>query len=45
MRDPWVPPESRRDRVASNRRGCAARQVERKLKRAFDDADVGRTDR
>lgn len=44
MRDPWVPPEARKPSQAPPLEGAALRaEVERKLKRAFDDADVGRT--
>ena len=44
MRDPWVPPEARKRSQAAPTEGAALRaEVERKLKRAFDDADVGRT--
>ena len=44
MRDPWVPPEARKRSQAAPLEGAALRaEVERKLKRAFDDADVGRT--
>ena len=41
LRDPWVPPESRKPSTAPPAEGAALRaQVERKLKKAFDDADV-----
>ncbi len=44
MRDPWVPPEARKRSQAAPTEGAALRaEVERKLRRAFDDADVGRT--
>ncbi len=44
MRDPWVPPEARKPSQAPPSEGAALRaEVERKLRRAFDDADVGRT--
>jgi hypothetical protein len=41
LRDPWVPPESRKPSEAPPSEGAALRaQVERKLKQAFDAADV-----
>jgi hypothetical protein len=41
LRDPWVPPESRKASKAAPTEGAALRaQVERKLKLAFDAADV-----
>jgi len=41
LRDPWVPPESRKPSTATPAEGAALRaQVERKLKKAFDAADV-----
>lgn len=44
LRDPWVPPAARNPSKAPPSEGVALRsEVERKLKRAFDDADVGRT--
>ena len=44
LRDPWVPPEARSPSKTPPSEGSALRaDVERKLKRAFDDADVGRT--
>lgn len=44
LRDPWVPPEARNPSKAPPPEGPALRaQVERKLRRAFDEADVGRT--
>lgn len=44
LRDPWVPPESRKASTATPTEGAALRaQVERKLKLAFDAADVGHT--
>jgi len=44
LRDPWVPPELRKAPTASATEGAALRaQVERKLKAAFDAADVSRT--
>jgi len=44
LRDPWVPPESRPTSVTPPSEGAALRaQVERKLKQAFDAADVGQT--
>jgi hypothetical protein len=44
LRDPWVPPESRKASTAPPAEGAALRaQVERKLKKAFDAADVNRT--
>jgi hypothetical protein len=44
LRDPWVPPESRKTPTATPTEGAALRaQVERKLKLAFDAADVGHT--
>jgi hypothetical protein len=44
MRDPWVPPESRPTSVSPPTEGAALRaQVERKLKQAFDAADVNQT--
>ena len=43
LRDPWVPPEARNPSQAPPSEGAALRaQVERKLKRAFDAADVNR---
>jgi hypothetical protein len=44
LRDPWVPPESRKPSAAAPTEGAALRaQVERKLKQAFDTADVSHT--
>jgi hypothetical protein len=44
LRDPWVPPESRKPSTATPAQGAALRaQVEHKLKLAFDAADVGHT--
>ena len=44
LRDPWVPPESRKASAATPTEGAALRaQVERKLKKAFDAADVSHT--
>jgi hypothetical protein len=44
LRDPWVPPESRKPSTAPPAEGAALRaQVERKLKKAFDAADVAHT--
>jgi hypothetical protein len=44
LRDPWVPPESRKPSTAPLTEGPALRaQVERKLKQAFDTADVNHT--
>jgi hypothetical protein len=44
LRDPWVPPESRKPSSAAPTEGAALRaQVEQKLKQAFDAADVDRT--
>src|SRR5882757_10018482 len=44
LRDPWVPPESRKPSTAPPTEGAALRaQVERKLKKAFDAADVSHT--
>jgi len=44
MRDPWVPPEARKPSQSAPVEGAALRaEVERKLRRAFDAADVGRT--
>jgi hypothetical protein len=44
LRDPWVPPEARQRSKAPPSEGADLRaQVERKLKRAFDDADVSRS--
>jgi len=44
MRDPWIPPDARKPSTASPTTGAALReQVERKLKRAFDEADTGHT--
>ena len=44
LRDPWVPPEAGSPSKAPPSEGSALRaEVERKLKRAFDDADFGRT--
>jgi len=44
MRDPWVPPEARKHSQSAPVEGAALRaEVERKLRHAFDDADVGRT--
>jgi hypothetical protein len=41
LRDPWVPPESRKPSESPPSEGAALRaQVERKLKQAFDAADV-----
>jgi hypothetical protein len=43
LRDPWVPPESRKASTAPPTEGAALRaQVEHKLKAAFDAADVAR---
>jgi hypothetical protein len=42
LRDPWVPPEARHPSKTPPSEGAELRaQVERKLKRAFDEADVG----
>jgi hypothetical protein len=42
LRDPWVPPQSRKASTAPPTEGAALRaQVEQKLKAAFDAADVG----
>jgi hypothetical protein len=44
LRDPWVPPAARKASTAPPTDGAALRaQVERKLKQAFDAADVNRT--
>ncbi len=44
LRDPWVPPESRKPSTAAPTEGAALRaQVERKLKKAFDAADANHT--
>jgi hypothetical protein len=44
LRDPWVPPESRRASTAAPTEGAALRaQVERKLKLSFDAADSSHT--
>ena len=44
LRDPWVPPESRKPSTVPPAEGAALRaQVERKLKKAFDAADVSHT--
>jgi len=44
LRDPWVPPEARRPSKAPPSEGAELRaQVERKLKRAFDEADIDRS--
>ena len=44
LRDPWVPPESRKPSATAPAEGAALRaQVERKLKQAFDAADVSHT--
>ncbi len=44
LRDPWVPPELRKPSGAAPTEGPALRaQVERKLKAAFDAADVSRS--
>ena len=44
LRDPWVPPEARKPSTAPPTEGAALRaQVERKLKQAFDAADMGHT--
>lgn len=44
LRDPWVPPESRKPSTAPPVEGAALRaQVEHKLKQAFDAADVNHT--
>lgn len=44
LRDPWVPPELRKPATAPPTQGAALRsQVERKLKAAFDAADVARS--
>ena len=41
LRDPWVPPAARKPSTAPPTEGAALRaQVERKLKQAFDAADV-----
>jgi hypothetical protein len=41
LRDPWVPPESRRPSASPPTQGVALRtQVERKLRQAFEAADV-----
>jgi hypothetical protein len=43
LRDPWVPPQARVPATTPPAEGSALRaEVERKLKRAFEDADVGR---
>ena len=44
LRDPWVPPEARNPSRTPPPAGAALRaEVERKLRQAFDDADVART--
>ena len=44
LRDPWVPPEARHPSPTPPPAGAALRAaVERKLKQAFDEADVART--
>lgn len=44
MRDPWVPPDTRKAPQGAPTTGAALReQVERKLKQAFEEADTGRT--
>lgn len=44
LRDPWVPPELRKPSGGTPTQGPALRaQVERKLKAAFDAADVSRS--
>ena len=41
LRDPWVPPDARKPSTAPPTEGAALRaQVERKLRQAFDAADV-----
>jgi hypothetical protein len=42
MRDPWIPPAARKPSTSPPAQGAALRrQVEQKLKKAFDQADVG----
>ena len=44
LRDPWVPPEARNPSTAPPLEGAALRaEVERKLRHAFDAADVNRS--
>jgi len=44
LRDPWVPPDARKPSTAPPTEGAALRaQVERKLRQAFDAADVDHT--
>ncbi|HTS20528.1 MAG TPA: EF-hand domain-containing protein [Casimicrobiaceae bacterium] len=44
LRDPWLPPDARNPSTAPPTQGAALReQVERKLKRDFDAADVSGT--
>ena len=44
LRDPWVPPDARKPSTAPPTEGAALRaQVERKLRQAFDAADVNHT--
>ena len=44
LRDPWVPPESRKASTTTPTEGAALRaQVEHKLKLAFDAADTSHT--
>jgi hypothetical protein len=44
LRDPWVPPESRKPSTTAPTEGAALRaQAEHKLKQAFDAADVSHT--
>lgn len=44
VRDPWVPPDARKPSTAAPSEGAAlGAQVERKLRQAFDAADVSHT--
>ena len=44
LRDPWVPPEARHPSLTPPPAGAALRAaVERKLRQAFDEADISRT--
>ncbi|HET7033753.1 MAG TPA: EF-hand domain-containing protein [Casimicrobiaceae bacterium] len=44
LRDPWVPPEARHPSLTPPPSGAALRAaVERKLRQAFDEADVAHT--
>jgi hypothetical protein len=44
LRDPWVPPEARNPSRTPPPAGAALRaEVERKLRQAFDDADLARS--